>query len=403
MMGRSGLVPIGAFARVGSGTTPSRALAARYFSSSGHPWVKTGDLTNSIVRATDERITDAAISETGCRLYPAGSVLVAMYGGYRQIGRTGLLEAPAAVNQAISVIQVDPELVDSKYLLHYLNYRVGGWKRFAASSRKDPNITRQDVEEFPVLLPPIADQQRIAEVLETWDKAIRANVDLLEARRTELRALRVRIFGEGGHLSTATTKKLSEISTRVRSKSEGGTDPVMTISSKSGFVLQSDKYSRDMAGMSVVNYTKLSKGEFAYNKGNSFTYPQGCIFPLTVPTALVPNVYYCFRLDPDLTPRFYEHLFAAGALNRQLARVINSGVRNNGLLNLDAEEFFACHVPVPSQTEQNEIAAVFDAAVEELSLLDRLVEQLRIQKSGLMQTLLTGSVQIADEEDRNVA
>jgi type I restriction enzyme S subunit len=108
----------------------------------------------------------------------------------------------------------------------------------------------------------------------------------------------------------------------------------MTISAKSGFLLQSDKYSRDMAGRSVENYVVLREGEFAYNKGNSLTAPQGCIFRLDRPTALVPHVYICFALKDGLNPAFYAHFFEAGALNPQLARLINSGVRNDGLLNL---------------------------------------------------------------------
>ncbi len=90
----------------------------------------------------------------------------------------------------------------------------------------------------------------------------------------------------------------------------------MMISAKSGFLLQSDKYSRDMAGRSLDNYIVLHEGEFAYNKGNSLTYPQGCIFPLERPTAFVPHVYFCFALKKGLNRNFYAHLFAARMLNR---------------------------------------------------------------------------------------
>lgn len=154
--------------------------------------------------------------------------------------------------------------------------------------------------------------------------------------------------------------------------------------------MQSDKFARDMAGSSVDRYTLLHEGEFAYNKGNSLVAPYGCIYRLDRPSALVPFVYFCFALKPGLDHAFYEHLFAAGALNHQLSRLINSGVRNDGLLNLNIEDFFGCRIPVPPVDEQRRIALTLSAANDELALLDQEIEALTRQKRGLMQKLLTG-------------
>lgn len=95
---------VGELCTVSSGSTPSRALHQRYFYGGLIPWVKTMDLNNSHLRSTSELITDLALKETSLRLNDVGSVLVAMYGGLNQIGRTALLTTPAAVNQAIAVL-----------------------------------------------------------------------------------------------------------------------------------------------------------------------------------------------------------------------------------------------------------------------------------------------------------
>ena len=145
-----------------------------------------------------------------------------------------------------------------------------------------------------------------------------------------------------------------------------------------------------MAGTSLESYIVLHKGEFAYNKGNSFTYPQGCIFQLDKPSALVPHVYFCFALKPTLHHDFYVHIFHAGLLNHQLARLINSGVRNDGLLNINSDEFFSCKLPVPDRKEQKAIASALSAATQEIELLERDVDLLTRQKRGLMQKLLIG-------------
>ena len=151
-------------------------MSERYFRNGNIPWVKTLDLNNSEVRSTEEQITQAALSETSLQLYPAGSVLVAMYGGYNQIGRTGILTIPATINQALTAIRPDPQRLNSSYLLRVLNYRVNHWKLVASSSRKDPNVTGKDVAEFPVAVPSIAEQQAIAQALSCAD----AHIEVLE-------------------------------------------------------------------------------------------------------------------------------------------------------------------------------------------------------------------------------
>ncbi|WP_345597964.1 restriction endonuclease subunit S, partial [Streptomyces marokkonensis] len=159
-------------ATFGSGTTPSRARQEEYFSHGKHLWVKTLDLNNSVILATQERVTDRALEETSLKIYPAETVLVAMYGGYQQIGRTGLLSAPASVNQAITAVTADQRKLLPAYLLHTLNYRVGYWRSVASSSRKDPNITGSDVKDFPILLPRISEQEAIAEAVSDVDRFI---------------------------------------------------------------------------------------------------------------------------------------------------------------------------------------------------------------------------------------
>ena len=182
-------VKLSDIAKIKSGSTPLRAEGERYFSTAGTPWVKTLDLNNGEIISTDEKITDTALLETSCSVFPVGTVLVAMYGGFNQIGRTGLLTIPAAINQALSGLILDRDKAEPAYILNYLNGNVKLWKKFAASSRKDPNITRDDVCGFPVLLPPLAEQKKIAKILSTWDNAISVTEKLLANSQRQKKAL----------------------------------------------------------------------------------------------------------------------------------------------------------------------------------------------------------------------
>ncbi|HCC42783.1 MAG TPA: restriction endonuclease subunit S [Alteromonas macleodii] len=173
------------FATFGGGTTPPRSAYERYYSNGSHPWVKTLDLNNSIINVTEEKITSLALSEVSIVKHPKGTVLVAMYGGFNQIGRTGLLAEDSAINQALVAIRPQHRL-SSNYLLFNLNYNVEYWKLVASSSRKDPNITSNDVKNYPLCLPPVEEQNAIANVLSDVDALI-AGLEKLIAKKQAIK------------------------------------------------------------------------------------------------------------------------------------------------------------------------------------------------------------------------
>lgn len=183
--------------------------------------------------------------------------------------------------------------------------------------------------------------------------------------------------------------RLCELATPIKRKNDGGDHPLTTISAKRGFLLQSEKYSRNMAGQSAERYILLKEGEFAYNKGNSQTAPQGCIFSLERASALVPFVYYCFALKQQMDVVFAQHAFKAGILNRELARYINSGVRNDGLLNLYADDFFRCSIALPPYPEQLAISEVLQSVEDDISRTRELLRALASTKFAVMRDLLT--------------
>jgi type I restriction enzyme S subunit len=319
-----------------------------------------------------------------------GDVLVSVKG---TIGDVGVVPSGFEGNIAREIARIRPK---SSCDADFLSFQLQADHTQRRIDSKVVGSTRLEfsihaVRDFLIALPPPPEQRKIAEILRTWDEAIEKLEALRAAKQRRLAGIIQRLVGRGGAFPERwQLRPLSAISDRVRRQNGGNNHPVMTISAKSGFLMQSDKFARDMAGSSVERYIVLHEGEFAYNKGNSLTAPYGCVFPLDRSTALVPFVYFCFAMKKGFDHAFYGHLFAAGALNHQLSRLINSGVRNDGLLNLNVDDFFNCRVPVPPIGEQKRIAAALSAAKTELSLLDAEMEATTRQKRGLMQKLLTG-------------
>lgn len=263
-----------------------------------------------------------------------------------------------------------------------------------------PKLALRRIKEFAIPYPPLPEQKKIAQILSTWDKAITTTEQLLHNSQQQKKSLmqqlltgKKRLLNKSGVRFSGEWKfqSISQISKRIQRKSDGEDHPILTISSLSGFVRQDERYSRYMAGESVKNYILLKKGEFAYNKGNSKTYEFGCIFDLdSYKSGLVPHVYVCFKLHQGLSHRYFKYLFEADYLKPQLGALVNTGVRNNGLLNIKPAEFMNTKVPVPCLDEQEQIADVLHASSETINKLQLKLDALKQEKKALMQQLLTG-------------
>ena len=157
----------------------------------------------------------------------------------------------------------------------------------------------------------------------------------------------------------------------------------MMLSAGNGFIMQSEKYSRDNAGQSLKKYILLKKGELAYNHGASKAKQYGCCYELTENEARIPYVYHCFKVcEAEYTP------YIAIALNntkmdKQLKRLVSSSVRMDGLLNISFEDYMSITMFLPSSDEQKHIADFLGKLDERIKAQERLVFSLKKYKRGL--------------------
>lgn len=106
-------VPLSSLCKVNSGGTPSRSNPA--FFMGNIPWVKTGEVVDDYISNTEEKITEDALNNSSARIYPSGSIIIAMYGQTR--GQTAKLLIDATTNQACAVLyDINTELILDDYL-----------------------------------------------------------------------------------------------------------------------------------------------------------------------------------------------------------------------------------------------------------------------------------------------
>lgn len=293
----------------------------------------------------------------------------------------------------------------NEYLFQYL-FSSGIEKQFyqLLVGSNYPAINSSDVRKLKIPLPPLPEQKAIAQVLSTADAAIQTTEKLIAQKELRKKWLMRQLLTGKKRLKEFCGEwkevKLGSLFSHLRNTNDGGDGhSIMTISAKLGLISQEDKFDRIIAGESLKKYTQLSRGDFAYNKGNSKTYPMGCIYRLDEKeSALVPFVYICFRPSDEVDGMFYKQWFMAHGLDSQLNKIITSGARGDGLLNVNTDDFFKLKVPYPPHEEQTAVAKVLQAADKEISLLKIKAEKLREQKKWLMQVLLTGKVRLNNDK-----
>lgn len=183
---------ISSFCKTGSGGTPSRANNA-FFENGTIPWVKSGELKNRYITEVEEYITDLAVEKSSAKLVSKGSLLIAMYGA--TVGEVSQLTFDATTNQAICNIQPDENVCDVNYLYRFLeaskpyllSRRVGGGQ---------PNISQGVIKDLEVPLPPLAEQRRIASILDQADELRQKRQQAIEKLDQLLQATFIDMFGD---------------------------------------------------------------------------------------------------------------------------------------------------------------------------------------------------------------
>ena len=173
--------------------------------------------------------------------------------------------------------------------------------------------------------------------------------------------------------------------------------PIMMLSAGNGFIMQSEKYSRDNAGQSLKKYILLKQGELAYNHGASKAKQFGCCYELTEPEARIPYVYHCFKInDHEYTP-FIAMALNNAKMDKQLKRLVSSSVRMDGLLNISFEDYMSVTLHLPSSTEQKHIADFLKKIDERIAAQEKLLASLKKYKRGLLHDVLSEKIKITTE------
>ena len=180
---------------------------------------------------------------------------------------------------------------------------------------------------------------------------------------------------------------MGEVVKEVTRNDSASEAPIMMITANHGFIEQSERYAFNNAGESLKRYILLEKGELAYNHGASKLRPYGSCFALTTAeNARIPFVYHCFSAE-EQNAEFISIELNGSDVENQLRKIVSSGARMDGLLNISFAEYTSVSVLLPKIEEQNRIADFFRNLDHLISLHQRKLEMLKKVKKSMLEKM----------------
>ncbi len=254
--------------------------------------------------------------------------------------------------------------IDSDYLTVFFDtdrWHKGVAERAAEGARNHGllNISAEDFFDIDLSVPKdIVEQKQIGAFIRQLDNLI--TLHQRECISFTARAGRLILTAnKKRNTSSWEQRKLGDVVKEITRNDPGSEAPIMMITANNGFIEQSERYAFNNAGESLKKYILLKKGELAYNHGASKLRPYGSCFALTTAeNARIPFVYHCFSAE-NQNAEFMSIELNGAEIENQLRKIVSSGARMDGLLNISFDEYTSVSVILPGTEEQDRIADFF--------------------------------------------
>jgi len=383
-------------AKVTSGGTPSRTKPEYW--GGDVPWITTGEIDFNTITETDEHITQLGVANSSAKIFPKGTLLMAMFGQGVTRGKVAMLGVDATFNQACVAI-VPRDGVSSRYLFHYLAARYD-YIRSLANTGSQANLNGALIRGLDVIVPTPNDAKVITRVADTYDRSTDRLVRALKARRRLKRGLMQQLltgqrrfpeYRRTPWREVAIGSVLQEINEPVELQPETKYRLVSIRRRSGGFF---DRAVLPGANIGYPSLERLATGDFVIAR-RQVLHGAMAIVPIEFDGAYVSNAYAILRpRDPsELHLPFFNFLSQQQSLYHMAFRCSYGVAIEKMFFRLDW--FFKERLRIPSAIEeQKKIVSVFETADAEIDRLQRLLHALKEQKKGLMQRLLTGKVRV---------
>lgn len=315
------------------------------------------------------------------------------------IGRKGTIDKPYILKAPFWTVDtlfyaIPREKVDLNFAFDV--FQNIDWKKKDESTGV-PSLSKTAINEIDVLVPQYDEQQPLGQFFNRIDNLITLHQRKLEKLKLVKKSMLEKMFPKNGSsvpeirfngfTDDWEQRKLGDVVKEITRNDPESEAPIMMITANNGFIEQSERYAFNNAGESLKKYILLKKGELAYNHGASKLRPYGSCFALTAAeNARIPFVYHCFSAE-NQNAEFMSIELNGAEIESQLRRIVSSGARMDGLLNISFDEYTSVSVLLPSAEEQDRIADFFHHLDNLITLHQRKVEKLQIMKKSMLEKM----------------
>lgn len=357
-----GLPQIKDIASISSGSTPNRNNSEYW--NGNIAWVTTGELSSGHVNHTSELITVKAVKETKMRIYPQGTLLMAMYGQGKTRGTVAILEIDAAVNQACAAITVKDG--KSKFLFYQLKNSYQDIRKLSNTGNQE-NLNADIIKTYQVPWAPDEEQERISTILTTQDKVIELKEKRLAEKQRQKKYLmqqlltgKKRLPGFSGEWKNI---KLCEVLSERKEKNVEQNLRICSVAVQKGVVDQVEHLGRSYAANDTSNYSVAHYGDIIYTKSPTGDFLYGIVKQnLLQETVAVSPLYGVFTpLTFGLGYFLHTYFQSAICARNYLLPIVQKGAKNT--INITNDTFISSKLYLPLDVEeQKAIADTFIAA-----------------------------------------
>lgn len=366
-----------------TGSTPSTSDMENY--GNEYLFVSPVDLSgNKYIYNTEKKLSLKGYNLS--RKIPTGAVLFTCIGS--TIGKMGVTISSLACNQQINAIICNSN-VNNEYLFYELSNRAKQIK-LLAGEQAVPIVNKSDFENIRILLSPLSEQQKIAAILNVWDKAIEKQTQLIEKLELRKKGLmqqlltgKKRLPGFSGEWKRVKAGLLFGSSSIRSNKLE----PLLSVTQDKGVVPRDMLETRvTMPNGDLSSFKLVDVGDFvislrSFEGGLEYSKYRGIVSP----------AYTVLKKKTDISDVFYKVYFKSNDFIQRLAVAV-IGIRDGKQISYS--DFCYIKIPYPSLQEQNAIANVFVSCDSEILLAKQKLNRFQQQKKGLMQVLLTGKKRV---------
>ncbi|MCF6218477.1 MAG: restriction endonuclease subunit S [Gammaproteobacteria bacterium] len=373
---------VGDIARFFSGGTPSKKNP--YYWGGDHPWISGKDLKQHYLYSSIDKLTDEGLKNS--KQAPKGATLILVR------GMTLLKDFPVGyAAKRVSFNQDIKALIPNKGMSDlYLSFLLAGNKNLikqlvSTAGHGTGRLDSNSIKAFPVNVPPLSEQNKIAKILSTWDKAIEVTEKLLNNSQQQKKSLmqqlltgKKRLAGFGGEWDKKSLSKIADIVMGSSPKSESYNKL------KKGLpLLQGNADIKNRMSVPRVYTSQITKECFVGDILLSVRAPVGEV-SRSKHHACIGRGIAAIRAKEDTSQNYlYQWLLHFEPKWARLSQGSTfEAVNSNDIKTL--------HIDVPQKEEQQKIASILSTADKEIETLQQKLNHLKQEKKALMQQLLTG-------------